>query len=182
MMSPARDAVVGKVLPFNKILVANRGEIAVRVLRCCREMGIASVAVVSAADRHSRHAHLADEVVAIGPAEASESYLLGARIIEAARSTGAEAVHPGYGFLAENADFARACAAAGLVFIGPPPDVIAAMGEKTAARRIMAEAGVPVVPGAELPDPGPEGGLPAAEVREAAAKVGTPLLVKASPA
>jgi len=165
---------------FDKILVANRGEIAVRVLRSCRELGIRSVAVCSAADRRALHASLADEVVEIGPASPLESYLRIDRILEAARETGAQAIHPGYGFLAENADFAAACAAAGIVFIGPSAAVIAQMGEKTAARRIMQEAGVPVVPGDRLPAPGQDGELDAEPVRAAAARVGFPLMVKAA--
>ncbi len=165
---------------FQKILVANRGEIACRVMRTCREMGIATVAVVSEADRRARHAALADEVVEIGPPPPLESYLRAERIVEAARATGAQAVHPGYGFLAENAEFARLCGEAGLVFIGPSPGVIDRMGEKTAARRIMEEAGVPVVPGELLPEPDADGNLDAAAVREAAARVGAPLLVKAA--
>ena len=165
---------------FRKILVANRGEIACRVIRTCREMGIATVAVVSEADRTARHAVLADEAVEIGPPPPLESYLRIDRILEAARATGAEAVHPGYGFLAENADFARACADAGLTFIGPSPDVIDRMGEKTAARAVMEAAGVPVVPGALLPEPDADGRLDAAAVAAAVAQVGTPVLVKAA--
>ena len=166
--------------PFGKILVANRGEIACRVIRTCREMGIATVAVASEADLAAPHARLADQTVRLGPPPPDASYLRQDLIIAAALATGAEAVHPGYGFLAENATFARACAQAGLVFIGPAAEVIASMGEKTAARRIMAEAGVPVVPGASLPRPGPGGALDAAAVRKAADAVGYPLLVKAA--
>ena len=165
---------------FDKILVANRGEIAVRVLRSCRELGIATVAVCSEADRRALHAKLADEVVEIGPASPLESYLRGDRILEAARQTGAQAIHPGYGFLAENARFAADCETAGLVFIGPSADVIARMGEKTAARRIMEKAGVPVVPGALLPAPGDDGELDAVALAAAAQKVGYPVMVKAA--
>ncbi|MFH1843665.1 MAG: acetyl-CoA carboxylase biotin carboxylase subunit [bacterium] len=165
---------------FQKILIANRGEIAVRVLRACRELGIESVAVCSEADRNAMHAKLADEVVEIGPAPPLESYLRQDRILEAASQTGAQAVHPGYGFLAENAGFAAACADAGLVFIGPSPAVIEQMGEKTAARRIMEQAGVPVVPGALLPAPTADGELDAEKVLAAAESVGFPLMVKAA--
>ena len=159
---------------FGRVLVANRGEIAVRVLRACRQRGLETVAVVSEADRSSLAAQLADRVVEIGPPPAAESYLRIDRILEAARAAGADAVHPGYGFLAENAAFARACAEAGLVFIGPSPEVIDAMGVKTEARRRMQEAGVPVVPGALL-----EGDDPIAW-RASADAVGFPLLVKAA--
>ena len=168
------------VRPITKVLVANRGEIAVRVIRACRELGIASVAVASDADRRALHARLADEVVAIGPPEPRASYLDMERILAAAAATGADAVHPGYGFLAENATFARRCAEAGLVFIGPDADTILAMGEKTAARAVMQAAGVPVVPGALLPEPGPDGELDAAAVEAAARSVGFPLMVKAA--
>src|SRR5213595_3503817 len=132
---------------FKKILIANRGEIAVRVIRACREMGIATVAVFSEADREALHVLQADEAVAIGPAPAAESYLSQDKIIAAARATGAQAIHPGYGFLAENADFAEACAAAGLVFIGPPPAAVRVMGSKATAKALMMAQGVPVVPG-----------------------------------
>lgn len=158
---------------FQKILIANRGEIAVRVIRACREMGIASVAVHSEADEDSIHAREADEAVCCGPARATESYLDVARIVEIARRTGADAVHPGYGFLSENAGFARAVTEAGLTFIGPTPEVIAAMGLKIAARERMIAAGVPVVPGGDrIDDP--------AEATKAAAEIGYPVLVKAS--
>ncbi len=133
---------------FQKVLIANRGEIAIRVARTLKEMGIGSVAVYSEIDRDAPHVREADEAFLIGPAVPAESYLNIAKIIETAKEAGAEAIHPGYGFLAENADLARACAEAGITFIGPPPEAIEAMGSKTRAREIMAEAGVPIVPGA----------------------------------
>jgi len=160
--------------PFQRVLIANRGEIAVRILRACRQRGLETVVVVSEADHASLAAQLADQVVEIGPAPAAESYLRVDAILEAARSTGAQAIHPGYGFLAENAGFARACADAGIAFIGPSAEVIDAMGVKTEARRRMQEAGVPVVPGALL-----DGDDSAAWI-EAAKGVGYPLLVKAA--
>ena len=161
-------------LPFTKVLIANRGEIAVRVIRACREMGIATVAVFSEADRESLHVLHADFAVAIGPAPAAESYLNQDRIIAAARATGAQAVHPGYGFLAENAAFAEACAAAGLVFIGPPPAAVRAMGDKLAARRVAARVGVPMVPGTS--EPLADG----AEAARVAAEIGYPVMIKAA--
>ncbi len=160
--------------PFGKVLIANRGEIAVRVIRACRELGIATVAVYSEADRESLHVLMADETVCIGPAAPAESYLAVARIVAAARARGAEAVHPGYGFLAENAGFAEACAAAGLVFIGPPPAAIRAMGDKVAARRTAIRLGVPVVPGTEAPV------TDDAEAARVAAAVGYPIMIKAA--
>ncbi len=159
--------------PFEKILIANRGEIAVRILRACRELGLQSVAVFSEADRGALHARLADEAVFIGPAPAGESYLDAGRILEAARRTGAGAVHPGYGFLAENAEFAQAVAEAGLTFIGPPPEAIRSMGDKAEARARMEAAGVPVVPGYHGPDRSPE-------LKAAAAELGFPVMVKAA--
>ena len=134
---------------FDKILIANRGEIACRIISTCRRLGIRAVAVYSDADAHSRHVRLADEAARIGPPPARESYLAIDRIIDAAKKTGAQAIHPGYGFLAENADFADACARAGLAFIGPPATAIRAMGSKAAAKALMREAGVPLTPGYE---------------------------------
>ena len=159
---------------FRKILIANRGEIAVRVMRACRELDIATVAVYSEADRTALHVRQADEAVAIGPAPSRESYLRIDRILEAARKTGADAIHPGYGFLAENAAFARACEDAGIVFIGPRSATIALMGEKTSARRVAVAAGVPVVPGSlePLDDVGAIG-------REAG-RIGYPIMLKAT--
>jgi acetyl-CoA carboxylase, biotin carboxylase subunit len=159
---------------FGKVLIANRGEIAVRVIRTCRELGIATVAVYSEADRESLHVLMADEAVCIGPSAPAESYLAMDRILAAARRTGAEAVHPGYGFLAENAVFAEACAAARLVFVGPPPAAVRAMGDKVAARRTAIRLGVPVVPGTEAPV------TDDAEAARVAAAVGYPVMVKAA--
>ncbi|HZJ29489.1 MAG TPA: acetyl-CoA carboxylase biotin carboxylase subunit [Solirubrobacterales bacterium] len=159
---------------FDKVLIANRGEISIRVSRTLAEMGVGSVAVYSEADREAPHVKRADEAYLIGPAIPSESYLSIPKIIETAQRAGAQAIHPGYGFLAENADFARACAEAGIVFIGPPPESIDAMGSKTRAREIMAEAGVPIVPGATAP---------AADVEEARAQAedaGFPVACKAA--
>ena len=140
---------------FTKILIANRGEIACRVIKTARRLGIRTVAVYSEADAGARHVRLADEAVLIGPAAVRESYLVAARILEAAQKTGAEAVHPGYGFLSENDAFAEACAAAGIAFIGPPPAAIRAMGSKSAAKALMDKAGVPLVPGyhGDIQDP-----------------------------
>ena len=159
---------------FDKILVANRGEIACRVIRTAQRMGIRTVAVFSDADEGARHVALADEAYRIGPAPARESYLRGDAIVEVAVKSGAQAVHPGYGFLSENAGFAEACAAAGVTFIGPPPVAIRAMGSKSAAKRIMEQAGVPLVPGYHGEDQSPDRLLGEAE------RIGWPVLVKAT--
>jgi acetyl-CoA carboxylase biotin carboxylase subunit len=153
---------------FKKLLVANRGEIAVRVIRACREMGISPIAVYSAADEHALHVRMADAAYPIGPAPASESYLRVDRILDAAHLADAEAIHPGYGFLAENADFAQACLDDGLVFVGPPPKAMRDLGLKTEARKLMHAAGVPVVPGTLAPLSEID------DVRHAATEVGFP--------
>ncbi len=159
---------------FTKILIANRGEIACRVVRTARRMGIATVAVYSDADAGARHVRLADEAVRIGPAPARESYLQAGKILEAARITGAQAVHPGYGFLSENAEFAEACGAAGVVFVGPPPAAIRAMGSKSAAKALMEKAGVPLTPGYHGPEQEPR------TLAAQAERIGYPVLIKAS--
>ncbi|MEW6163722.1 MAG: acetyl/propionyl/methylcrotonyl-CoA carboxylase subunit alpha [Pseudomonadota bacterium] len=159
---------------FTKILVANRGEIACRVIRTARRMGIRSVAVFSEADAGARHVRLADEAVCIGPAAARESYLAVDRIIAVARSTGAQAIHPGYGFLAENEEFAAACAASGIVFVGPPVGAIRAMGLKSESKKLMEQAGVPLTPGYHGDNQEP------AFLREQADRIGYPVLIKAS--
>jgi acetyl-CoA carboxylase biotin carboxylase subunit len=159
---------------FESVLIANRGEIAVRLIRACRELGIRAVAIYSDADRDALHVRLADEAHRVGPAPSSESYLAVGSVIDAARRAGADAIHPGYGFLAENAGFAAACEDAGIVFIGPRPATIELMGEKTSARREAVAAGVPVVPGTleALADPG--------EIRSEAERIGYPLMLKAA--
>ena len=158
---------------FKRVLIANRGEIAVRVIRACRELGISPVAVYSEADAHALHVRMADAAFLIGPAPASESYLAIDRIVDAALAARADAVHPGYGFLAENADFAQACLDAGLEFIGPPPKAMRALGLKTEARKLMQAVGVPVVPGTLEPLHSIE------EARAAADEVGYPVALKA---
>ncbi|MDQ7858251.1 MAG: biotin carboxylase N-terminal domain-containing protein [Armatimonadota bacterium] len=159
---------------FHTVLVANRGEIAVRIIRACRELGVRAVAVYSDADATAPHVALADEAVRLGPAPAAQSYLDGGRLIAAARATGAEAIHPGYGFLAEHAGFAAACRDAGLVFVGPPAEVIARLGDKAAARRLAEAAGVPPVPGYDEP------GASDDAIRAAVARLGVPALLKAA--
>ncbi len=159
---------------FAKILIANRGEIAARVARTARRMGMATVAVYSDADAQSRHVALADEAFRIGPPEAKDSYLRGDRIVEAAMSSGASAIHPGYGFLSENAEFAERCERAGITFVGPPPEAIRAMGDKSAAKIIMERAGVPLVPGYHGGNQAPDFLL------DQAARIGFPVLIKAA--
>ncbi len=159
---------------FSKILIANRGEIACRVIKTARRMGIATVAVYSEADANARHVRLADEAVLIGPPAARQSYLMAQRILDAARATGAQAVHPGYGFLSENDAFAEACATAGIVFIGPPASAIRAMGSKSAAKALMAQAGVPLTPGYHGDNQDPV--FLEAQARD----IGFPVLIKAS--
>jgi acetyl-CoA carboxylase, biotin carboxylase subunit len=159
---------------FKKVLVANRGEIALRVIRACHELGIRTVAVFSQADRESLHVRFSDEEVCIGPPSATESYLNIPRIMAAAEITGAEAIHPGYGFLAENAEFAEICQRSGVVFIGPTADQIRSMGDKAVARETMTKAGVPTVPGSKGVVRDPE------EALEAAREIGYPIMIKAS--
>ena len=159
----------------NKVLVANRGEIAVRIIRACRELGIATVAVYSDVDRQALHVRYADEAYLLGPAPSRESYLRADKIIDIARKCSADAIHPGYGFLAEREDFAQACLDAGLTFIGPKPSAIAAMGDKGVARSTVARAGVKVVPGTE-----DVGNLTDEELLAKAPQIGFPLLIKAT--
>ncbi len=158
---------------MKKVLVANRGEVAVRVIRACRELEIPSVAIYSDADEEALHVRLADEAVHVGPSKAQESYMNIEVVVEAAKETGADAVHPGYGFLAENASFAAACRDAGLVFVGPSPETMEKVGDKSAARQLAEEADVPVVPGTE-------GNVAPEEARESAKEIGYPLMVKAA--
>lgn len=159
---------------FNKVLIANRGEVALRVMRACKELGIKTVAVYSTEDKDTYPVKYADEAVCIGPAQSNKSYLVMSNIIEAAKKTGAEAIHPGYGFLAENADFARACADEGLVFIGPSPECIDSMGDKSSARETMKACGVPTVPGSD-------GCIDTVEEAKVFAdSVGYPVLIKAT--
>jgi acetyl-CoA carboxylase, biotin carboxylase subunit len=159
---------------FKKILIANRGEIAVRVIRACRELGVATVAVYSEADREALHVRMADEAFCIGPPPSRESYLVAEKLIDVAKRSGAEAIHPGYGFLSERAHFAEACANAGLVFIGPSPQAIDAMGDKVEARKRMTAAKVPVVPGSEGTIESEE------EIISTAVKLGFPVMLKAA--
>jgi acetyl-CoA carboxylase biotin carboxylase subunit len=161
---------------LRKILIANRGEIAVRVIRACRDMGLATVAVYSECDRAARHVRMSDEAIAIGPSPPGESYLRIDRIIDAARASGADAIHPGYGFLSENEDFAAACRDAEITFIGPTAEAITLMGSKTAARRAAIAVGVPVVPGTEEPL---SADVPDAVIVERARQIGFPVMVKA---
>ncbi|MCH8856743.1 MAG: acetyl/propionyl-CoA carboxylase subunit alpha, partial [Proteobacteria bacterium] len=159
---------------FTKILIANRGEIACRVIATARKMGIATVAVYSEADKDARHVALADEAVLLGPAPSRESYLVADKIIAACKQTGAQALHPGYGFLSENEDFARRCEEEGIVFIGPKHHSIAAMGDKIASKKLANEAKVSTIPGHNEPILSPE------EAVEIAKKIGYPVMIKAS--
>ena len=159
---------------FKKVLIANRGEIAVRIIRACRELGIKTVAVFSTADRTALHAQIADEAVCIGPASTKDSYLNIKSIIAACEMTGADAVHPGFGFLSENAGFARTCEKCGITFIGPSPESIDMLGDKACATSTMKSAGVPVIPGTD-------GAVKTLdEAKKAAEDIGFPLMVKAS--
>ncbi len=160
---------------FSKVLVANRGEIAVRIIRACRELGIATVAVYSEADRHALHVRYADEAYLLGPAPSRDSYLRADKILDIARKSGADAIHPGYGFLAEREDFSAACVELGIAFIGPKPSSIAAMGDKARARATVIKAGVPVVPGTE-----DVGNMTNEDLLSRAPKIGFPLLIKAT--
>ena len=164
----------GGVVPLRKVLIANRGEIAVRVMQTCAEMGIATVAVYSDADKDALHVWRADEAVHIGPAPAAQSYLNIERINQAAKATGAEAIHPGYGFLSENPTFSEACKEAGVTFVGPPPEAMRLLGSKRAAKHLAREVGVPVVPGYDDDDQSLE------TLAREAERVGFPLLIKAS--
>ena len=159
---------------FSKVLIANRGEIAVRIIRACRELGLSTVAVCSEADREAVHAQIADETVCVGPAPSKDSYLNIPAILSACEITGAQAVHPGFGFLSENAGFARMCRRCGITFVGPSPEAIEMLGDKAQARRTMQAAGVPVIPGSD----GPVGDLE--EARQVARRVGYPVMVKAA--
>ncbi len=159
---------------FRKVLIANRGEIAIRIMRACREMGIRSVAVYSEADRTALHPQMADEAHLIGPPPATESYLSFERLLDAAKKSGAEAIHPGYGFLAENSNFAQAVKDAGFVFVGPPARAMQAMGSKTEARRLMKSADVPIIPGME------ETLASSSEAKKVATRIGYPVLLKAA--
>ena len=159
---------------FDKLLIANRGEIACRVIRSAKGLGIETIAVYSEADAAALHVSSADQAIAIGPAPAEQSYLDADKLVAAARHAGADAIHPGYGFLAENADFAKACAGHGIVFVGPPPAAIAAMGSKVEARRIMQKAGVPLTPGCHGTEQDEETLLAEAE------KIGFPVMLKAA--
>src|SRR2546427_2685907 len=159
---------------FQKILVANRGEIALRVICACKELGISTVAVYSEADRNSLHVRFADEAVCIGPARSSESYLNIPQVISAAEITNVDAIHPGYGFLSENANFAKVCEASEITFIGPRPEIIEMMGEKDRARREVKTAGLPTIPGSEGVVDGEE------QLAKEAARIGYPLILKAS--
>ncbi len=159
---------------LNKILIANRGEIAIRVIRACRDAGITSVGIFSDCDRTALHTRMADEVYHVGPSPSRESYLRGDKIIDIARKCGAQAIHPGYGFLAENAEFAKACEAAGIIFIGPKAETISLLGDKLEARKLAVKAGLPVVPGAEFEKIEP------AAIKLTAKKIGFPVLIKAA--